>query len=85
MSHFRILRCKTVQGTKFQNEFLNEYISIFQGDSVGVTTAAQGYITISGVVGAPAARVFSGIALSSPVTTAAKQQAVPGALFVTGK
>jgi hypothetical protein len=54
------------------------------GDSVAVTTAAQGYITISGVVGAPAARVFSGIALSSPVTTAAKQQSVPGALFVTG-
>ena len=58
---------------------------IFQGDSVAVTTAAQGYITVSGVVGAPAARVFSGIALSSPVTTAAKQQSVPGALFVTGR
>ena len=46
--------------------------------------AAQGFITISGVVGAKAIRVFGGQVLSNNYEALASQQTVPGALFISG-
>ena len=56
----------------------------FQGEDLAVTAAAQGYVTISGVVGSSAIRVFSGEVLSNTYVALASQQTVPGALLVTG-
>ena len=44
----------------------------------------MGYITVSGVVGSNAIRVFGGPVLSNALTELAKQQSVPGALHVSG-
>ena len=44
----------------------------------------MGYITVSGVVGSNAIRVFGGPVLANTLVALTKQQSVPGALHVSG-
>jgi len=68
----------------FDLSSLSTVTGAVNGEALAVTAAAQGYISIAGVVGSSAIRVFSGEVLASPLTTIANQQTVPGALTVTG-
>jgi len=54
------------------------------GDDLGATALSQGFVTISGVVGAKAIQVFGGQVLSNNYEPLAAQQTVPGALFISG-
>ena len=44
----------------------------------------MGYITVSGVVGSNAIRVFGGPVLSNTLVALTMQQSAPGALLVSG-
>jgi len=66
------------------NDLATAVTGAANGDDLGHTAAAEGIVTIAGVVGAKAIQSFGGQVFANDYEALASQQTVPGAAFISG-